>query len=654
MGSDQCRFRFDSNAGTPYGRLWEAGAGKVASANRADQTGDKPTVFGAIAVSANFIAVSDTANRRVQCFFRRSLQLSFIVDAPALDRMGLVEEAAGFAPWDCVIDSFGDLYVIDLGSRSVLRISRRGNVVGIADKVEKTNDKEEKIDNPVSLFLDAEDNLYALDGKNGAGAPAVMKKPAGPGGVWKKIASLDFTAKHHDKRRVLGLAMGARGTMFTGECGADDGLQFHCWTARGAYIGSIDNPFGGCKRIVAAPDGSVYAECEKSGIVLLNAGGDFAREGHFLSRVFDSGEKTTRWHRFTARGDFPPGTRLNVEYVCGDQPMGKKCRTDSLQWKPAFEIFGEDTNAADALMPAARGQYLALRISLKGNGANTPLLKSIKLTYPFDSYLRYLPAVYRKDPAGRDIAERFLSLFESFNMDMDEQINSMARLLDPAAVRADFLPWLASWLGIAKEQDWSEAKFRVLLARAYGLFKTRGTVRGLREAIELYTGAKSIVVEHFRFLRPMVLGANSYLGVDTVAGRSIAGRLVLEESSTIGEFSLLEEKEPAEAPFTEDAHDFTVFIDAPEMTGRENALVRRLIEREKPAHTRFRLRWRGDGSPAIGAARVGMDTKIIRAFPPMEIGKTSVPGRDAVVGTLYPVGGVYGARSEIGIDTFLH
>jgi phage tail-like protein len=60
---------------------------------------------------------------------------------------------------------------------------------------------------------------------------------------------------------------------------------------------------------------------------------------------------------------------------------------------------------------------------------------------------------------------------------------------DPHLTPADFLDWLAGWVGLSLDQNWSEAQRRALVRQAGELYRWQGTIRGIVEHIRLYTGA---------------------------------------------------------------------------------------------------------------------------------------------------------------------
>ena len=290
-----------------------------------------------------------------------------------------------------------------------------------------------------------------------------------------------------------------------------------------------------------------------------------------------------------------------------------------------------------------------------GDGFHTHKVGEARLYFQRISYLRYLPGTYQEDEDGRYFLERFLSIFESVSYGIEQEIAGAARYFDPAAVDGEFLDWLGTWLAVLRDANWPEAKRREFLKRAFRLYQIRGTTSGLRQMIELFTEGRTFVVEHHRLRTPMVLSANSTLGSSTVVGKAPSKKLVLEESSRIGEFALIEGDEPAAKPFEAGAYDFTVVADTSKLTGE--ALVRalrRLIEEEKPAHTRFFLRTGGAAMQLGVSALLQVDTRLSKGFETARLGLTSRLGSGTFVGKRFRRRGVIGARSTIMVDAVLH
>lgn len=91
--------------------------------------------------------------------------------------------------------------------------------------------------------------------------------------------------------------------------------------------------------------------------------------------------------------------------------------------------------------------------------------------------------------------EDFVGAFDSVLAPVHVSIEDLDLYLDPRTCPPDFLPWLASWLGIALNERWPLTRRRRFVHRAAELFRLRGTLDGLRQAVELYTDATPSIVE---------------------------------------------------------------------------------------------------------------------------------------------------------------
>jgi hypothetical protein len=131
------------------------------------------------------------------------------------------------------------------------------------------------------------------------------------------------------------------------------------------------------------------------------------------------------------------------------------------------------------------------------------------------------------------------------------------------------LPWLASWVGLALDDRWSDARRRRLIQSAVTLYRKRGTRGGLAEYLEIL-GEEVEIMEHFG--SGFRLGRESALGPQAVLGTG-------DEPHTFTVVLHL----PADLSSSKD----------PERTreaSERTRTVRAVIEGAKPAHTGYDLR----------------------------------------------------------------
>ena len=265
-----------------------------------------------------------------------------------------------------------------------------------------------------------------------------------------------------------------------------------------------------------------------------------AREGRLLRR-FDTGEFGTEWYRLALEGDLGgPAAAVGVRYYATDadrapEPLesldgvgptradrlraaGVSTLTDLAGLSPAavaavvsgpnsqvspqeagawVEAAAERApawtdlapgDAGDALLDGVVGRYLHVRVDLVGEPSISPRLRALRAYFDRDSYLEYLPAVYREDEHGAAFLGRFLAAFETVFGDVEATLDASGRYFDPAGAPTDGLGWLAEWVGVDAEAGWPEAAARDLIARAPDLHRRRGTPAGLLDLVGTYVG----------------------------------------------------------------------------------------------------------------------------------------------------------------------
>jgi len=126
------------------------------------------------------------------------------------------------------------------------------------------------------------------------------------------------------------------------------------------------------------------------------------------------------------------------------------------------------------------------------------------------SYMVYLPEIYHEN----DFLNRLLMLFESFWKPIEAQIRQSDVYVDPQMTPPEFLPWIASWIGISWDESLPAERKRALLHSAVELYQARGTRQALIDYLKLYTQGEVDIIEH--------RAQNFALGVSAPLGRTVA------------------------------------------------------------------------------------------------------------------------------------
>ena len=296
----------------------------------------------------------------------------------------------------------------------------------------------------------------------------------------------------------------------------------------------------------------------------------------------------------------------------------------------------------------------------------------MRVEYDHETYLAALPAIYRKRGCA-DFLRRFLSLVETFNEQNEYAISNLPALFDPCAAPAPYLPWLADWLAVDLEEDWSEAKVRRAIQTAFASYGLRGTPAGLRAALKEYAGVDAIIEEPLLHADLWALPApaptpcgtaqpggpvtwqdtgNSILGFTTMLAPAEAQGAVVGTTAVLDQSQLIEDTDYGAPLFADVAFQFSVLL----YRGQLNCpatlpLVESVIANEKPAHTTCQV-CVIDPHMRVGyQARVGIDAIVAGTPPAMRLGDTSGLGTETVLGG-QPAGRI-GAQSQLGLTTLV-
>jgi phage tail-like protein len=102
-----------------------------------------------------------------------------------------------------------------------------------------------------------------------------------------------------------------------------------------------------------------------------------------------------------------------------------------------------------------------------------------------------LPGVLAED----DFTKRFTQALDEVLAPVLLTLDGFVAYLDPALAPPDFLDWLAEWVALPIQAQWTEEQRRGLIAHAVELHRWRGTRRGLVTHLALLTGGQVAVKE---------------------------------------------------------------------------------------------------------------------------------------------------------------
>jgi len=416
----------------------------------------------------------------------------------------------------------------------------------------------------------------------------------------------------------------------------------------------------------------------------------------------DSGRAETVWHRLYLEAALPPGTGVQVflaatdvrtppadtewhEHRFGRSPGGDDrgviphgawvTYPSEIPFHDGFLSCPRERNRSGlftALVQRAgrrvrtlRGRFLWVRMSLTGDGRATPEVAALRIYASRFSYVEnYLPELYREkvfapdadQPAPRatpeDFLERFVDNIEGMLTPIEDRIAQAYLLTHPRTAPDDALEWLGSWIGLTFDPMYPADRRRRILLQAPELYRRRGTLEGLRLAIDAVandavSSGEVVVVEDFRLRRTFatILGADLANEADpllpglAVSGNSYVGDTLFLGDEVRRELLALFDVSVLSAPEQERvrrfydllAHRVTVLVHN-EVEPRDMGLIKRVVELETPAHVATRV-VQATYPLLVGvAALVGVDTYLSRPATPgmVELNRSTLGVQDLV------------------------
>ena len=374
------------------------------------------------------------------------------------------------------------------------------------------------------------------------------------------------------------------------------------------------------------------------------------------------GEREKDWQRVVAALALPAGAHARLFVHTTDSPANAPLvDADATDPFPAPQWTAGPPDLGEFLVHRPARRFAWIGALLTGDGTGTAELEQIRLEFDRPGYLPHLPAVYRDGQQPDAFLPCFLALAESLFDEVEAEIAGLPRLLDPAAAPEPFLAELARWLAVDVVARWDTAAQRDAVAHAYAESALRGTVAGLRQALRRATGVDVWIDEPITTAGWWALAAGeaspdaeretAVLGVTTRLAAAEPQGAVLGSTATVDRSQLTADDEYGMPLFDDVAHRFTVLVYQGANYGPEQlAVIEAVLDRERPAHTEYRICRVDPGFPIGVGTRLGIDTVVRGELPPTPLG-AQLPGDGFVLGG-EPAGRI-GQPGGIGVSTRL-
>lgn len=102
-----------------------------------------------------------------------------------------------------------------------------------------------------------------------------------------------------------------------------------------------------------------------------------------------------------------------------------------------------------------------------------------------------LPAMYQED----EFAQRFVSGLDPALAPIFTTLDCIDSYFDAKVAPPDFLVWLAQWVGVDVDENWTPERQRDLVYEMVDLYSRRGTIDGLRQLVRISTGVEAEIID---------------------------------------------------------------------------------------------------------------------------------------------------------------
>jgi len=529
--------------------------------------------------------VADSGNNRIQIFNVDTFQLVDIWPHAVSILGSPSNEPGNFnKPWSLASDAQGNVYVVDVGNQRVQKFDPRGRVEpDFWDTV--SGSINDAFPTEVAVAQSSEGERVVVLAR----APGSLKIL-----IFDTTGQLSQTIDSDESKDVAGLAVSGD-SIYIGD---NEHRRILKYGVDKAFVGEARGYNGPVAALAFDELGRLLVHTGSSAIEILHVAveGAFGKRGFMWGGPFVAGNVLLKsWFSLKAIPDqLPADAHLRLFYHLADdeQPPMVLENTDQPFVSPTWVAM--PLNVTDGLICAKPHSYIWVALEFSGEGLTSPTLNQLTLEYDHESYLRYFPAIYRDDPVKRAFLETFLALYESFFDDTERDIRRLSRLFDTQGAPSEFLAWLAGWLALDLDEQWSEEKQRTAIAKAFDLYGRRGTAAGLRESLRFFAGVDAHIEEPILYSSWWALPADvgneqvdgAMLGFNTTLAPEEAQGAVLGTTATYDQSSLTTVEEFGAPLFSNVAHRFVVRLHKAQMGGAmRQKEIEAIIEREKPAHT---------------------------------------------------------------------
>jgi phage tail-like protein len=233
--------------------------------------------------------------------------------------------------------------------------------------------------------------------------------------------------------------------------------------------------------------------------------------GIIFSKILDSGDDNTIWHKFEADIDgdgyfisthvfvsdsekvLINGSQWLISEILNNDAYSKEEIIDLLTSYLDYEVF----KGEKFLLHKLKGRYLFFITEIQTLQTTKILLKNIKIHFPLESFIKYFPRVYQSTKNDTDFFLRFISIFQDLYIEIENEIDLKYLEYLPEKISKNRLVKILEMMGLEYMAAYPEDVLRRVLIRGKEILKAKGSRKGIRLLINTLTDKDSKLIENY-------------------------------------------------------------------------------------------------------------------------------------------------------------
>lgn len=216
------------------------------------------------------------------------------------------------------------------------------------------------------------------------------------------------------------------------------------------------------------------------------------QQGIYCSHALDTGEGQMTWNRLRLTATLPRNALVTLYILTSDTRVIAEQESLQARFDRIKQTQEPIYNPVDLPLYAYQGRWLWFALEIQS--PQPVIFQAMQIEFPRAAFASYLPEIYRREGRNSFIA-RFMMIFQSIYLDIEQQIDRTPALLDPVCAPLPFLQWLGEWFSLTDIEQWETNRLREFIRQIAAIYRIKGTEKSIYKVVEAYAEVKPILIE---------------------------------------------------------------------------------------------------------------------------------------------------------------